>query len=545
MPGLLGGGRIGVPVYTVDTLTERDIAKAIDHSLLRPELDDAFVEEGIRLAAEYDVASVCVPPVHVRRAAAILAGTDVKVGTVVGFPHGYATTETKVAETRQALADGATEIDMVIQIGALRSGRDADVGSDIAAVVEAAHAGGAIVKVIFENAYLTDDQKVRASRLTEAAGAEFVKTSTGFAPSGATHDDLRLMRASTSPHVACQGRRRGSNTGRAPGGHGPRHHAHRGHGHEGDHRRLPGPQGRRGTGQRRRCDHRGWLLMAHARTTDPATSPAVVPPFLAEAQGLLDRLAGTQADALELASQWCAEAIAGDGLVHLFGTGHSRIPLEEMFPRYGSYPGFNPIAELSMTFHTQIVGANGQRQAMFIERMPGLAEVILSNFSFRPREVMIVFSASGLSAVPVEMARGARRRGLRVIAVTSVEQSMSSEPDPVVGTRLLDEADLVIDLCTPHADALVSIEGLDTPVGPGSTITAVAIVNSIKVRTAQLLVERGAMPPVITRASVVGAERSRSLFEQAYEEHARRIARAIIRDTDDDAASPGQEVKPI
>ena len=283
---------------------------------------------------------------------------------------------------------------------------------------------------------------------------------------------------------------------------------------------------------------------ASGTTAATSATAASAPPFIAEARALLDRLASTQADALEQASQWCAEAIAADGLVHLFGTGHSRIPLEEMFPRYGSYPGFNPIAELSMTFHTQIVGANGQRQAMFIERMPGLAEVILSNFSFRPHDVMIVFSASGLSAVPVEMARGARQRSIRVIAVTSVEQSMSSEPDPAVGSRLLDEADLVIDLCTPHADALVAIDGLDTPVGPGSTITAVAIVNSIKVRTAQLLVERGAMPPVITRASVVGAERSRSLFEQAYEEHARRIARAIIRDTDAGEATPRQEVTP-
>jgi deoxyribose-phosphate aldolase len=190
-----------VPEISIDTLTERDIAKTIDHSLLKPELDDRFVEDGCRLAAEYDVASVCVPPVHVRRAAAILAGTDVAVGTVVGFPHGYATTETKVSETRQALADGATEIDMVIQIGALKSGRDADVQADIAAVVGVAHAAGAIVKVIFENAYLTDDEKVRACHLTEAAGADFVKTSTGFAASGATHDDLRLMRANTSPHV--------------------------------------------------------------------------------------------------------------------------------------------------------------------------------------------------------------------------------------------------------------------------------------------------------------------------------------------------------
>jgi deoxyribose-phosphate aldolase len=185
----------------IDSLEYRDIAKTIDHSLLRPELDDPFVEDGCRLAAEYDVASVCVPPVHVRRAARILAGTDVAVGTVVGFPHGYATTATKLDETRRALADGATEIDMVIQIGALKSDRDADVQADIAAVVEAAHAAGAIVKVIFENAYLTDDEKVRACRLTEAAGADFVKTSTGFAASGATHDDLRLMRANTSPHV--------------------------------------------------------------------------------------------------------------------------------------------------------------------------------------------------------------------------------------------------------------------------------------------------------------------------------------------------------
>jgi uncharacterized phosphosugar-binding protein len=252
--------------------------------------------------------------------------------------------------------------------------------------------------------------------------------------------------------------------------------------------------------------------------------------WMAAADSVLRRIADTQAGAMEEASAWCAEAIAGDGLVHLFGTGHSRIPVEEMFPRYGSYPGFNPMVELSMTFHTQVVGANGQRQAMFIERVPGLAEVILSNFVFGPKDVMIIFSASGLSAVPVEMARGARQRGLRVIAVTSVEQSMADDPNPAVGSRLLDEVDLVIDLCTPHADALIEIDGLDLPVGPGSTIAAVAIVNSIKVRTAQLLVERGAMPSVITRASVVGADRSRDLFDDAYREHARRIARAITRE---------------
>lgn len=277
-------------------------------------------------------------------------------------------------------------------------------------------------------------------------------------------------------------------------------------------------------------------------STTSATAPVLT--WLTHAQPVLDRLAATQADAMETASQWCADAIASDGLVHLFGTGHSRIPVEEMFPRYGSYPGFNPIVELSMTFHTQVVGANGQRQAMFIERVPGLAEVILDNFAFGARDVMMVFSAGGTTAVPVEMALGARRRGLRVIAVTSVAQSMSSDPEPETGKRLLDAADLVIDLCSPHADALVDIDGLETPIGPGSTIAAVTIVNCIKVRTAQLLVERGAMLPAITRASVVGAERSRQLFDDAYREHARRVARAIIRDAGDARPGPREEVTP-
>jgi uncharacterized phosphosugar-binding protein len=252
--------------------------------------------------------------------------------------------------------------------------------------------------------------------------------------------------------------------------------------------------------------------------------------WLTEAKSVLERIERTQAEQIEQASQWCAEAIAADGLVHLFGTGHSRIPVEEMFPRYGSYPGFNPIVELSMTFHNQVVGANGQRQAMFIERVPGLAEQILANFEFGPKDVLMVFSAGGTTAVPVEMARGGRARGLRVIAVTSVEGSLATEPDPAAGgRRLLDEADLVIDLCTPASDALSIIDGLQTPVGPGSTIAAVAIVNSIKVRVAELLVEQGKMPPVLTRSSAVGEEEARSLFEEAYTEHARRIAAAIDR----------------
>jgi uncharacterized phosphosugar-binding protein len=249
--------------------------------------------------------------------------------------------------------------------------------------------------------------------------------------------------------------------------------------------------------------------------------------FLDAANALLTRIEETQAEALAEASRLCADAIAAGRLVHLFGSGHSHMPVEEMFPRYGSYPGFNPIVELSLTFHSQVVGANGQRQAMFVERVEGLAETILANFDLRPPDTMIVFSVGGLSAVPIEMARGARRRGLPVIAVTSVEHSLGAAPTHSSGTRLLDHADVVIDLCTPTGDALVWIDGLETPVGPGSTIAAVAIANEIKSQTAALLVEREAMPPVLTSAALVGPERSRKSFDDAYAEHARRATRFL------------------
>lgn len=253
--------------------------------------------------------------------------------------------------------------------------------------------------------------------------------------------------------------------------------------------------------------------------------PGVAGQWISRTVELLQQLQETQSEAISTAAQWCAQAIEAGGMVHMFGSGHSRMAVEEMFPRYGSYPGFNPIVELSMTFHTQVVGANGQRQAMFIERAPGLAEVILSNFAFAPTDVMLVFSVSGTSTVPVEIAEGARRRGLRTIAVTSVPHSEVSAS--ATGVRLKDVADLVIDIATPPGDALVAIPGLETPVGPGSTAVTVAVVNELKVQTAELLVGRGIHPPVITAAAVVGAERSAELFDAAYDDHAKRAADAI------------------
>lgn len=183
-----------------DTITYAELAKTIDHSLLKPELTESDVRAGCELAKRYNVASVCVKPCHVMLAAELLRGTAVAVGTVVGFPHGGSTPATKVFEARDALANGATELDMVINIGALRSGRADFVAQDIRAVCAAAQ-GKALVKVIFENAYLTDEEKIRACHLSEAAGADFVKTSTGYAPTGATLADIQLMRAHVSPRV--------------------------------------------------------------------------------------------------------------------------------------------------------------------------------------------------------------------------------------------------------------------------------------------------------------------------------------------------------
>ena len=182
------------PLFTL-----RQVAKTIDHALLRPDMTRDEVREGCEVALKYDVASVCCKPADVAFCAEILKGSDVHVGTVVGFPHGNSTTATKVFETKQVVADGATEIDVFINIGWLKSGMFDEVRDEIAAVVAAA--SGNQVKVILENAYLTKDEIVKACQLCEAAGADYVKTSTGFAPTGAVLEDVKLMRASVSPKV--------------------------------------------------------------------------------------------------------------------------------------------------------------------------------------------------------------------------------------------------------------------------------------------------------------------------------------------------------
>jgi deoxyribose-phosphate aldolase len=181
--------------------TYAQIAKMIDHSLLGPALADAELEEGCRVAVNYDVASVCIKPYYLRRCAELLAGSTVAPGTVIGFPHGGHATAVKLAEARQALADGGRELDLVVNIGKVLSGDWEFVRQDLRSVVECAHAGGALVKVIFENCYLQDDHKVRLCEICGELGADFVKTSTGYGSGGATLEDIKLMRRHSPAHV--------------------------------------------------------------------------------------------------------------------------------------------------------------------------------------------------------------------------------------------------------------------------------------------------------------------------------------------------------
>ena len=247
--------------------------------------------------------------------------------------------------------------------------------------------------------------------------------------------------------------------------------------------------------------------------------------YLDAAQAIVERIRTTQMDALMRAAEICTKSIAGDGLVHLFGTGHSRMFVEEMFPRHGSFPGFHPIVELSLTFHNQVVGANGQRQAMFLEHVEGLGQAIMRNFVFSAPDSFMIFSNSGVNEIVVEVALEAKARDLPVIAVVSLEHCLASAPKHSSGKRLPDVADVTLDNCTPAGDALVKIEGLNDPVGPGSTIGAAAVTNALKCLIADQLTQLGKPPIVLTSAYFIGAEASKKQFDECYDDYRARVKR--------------------
>jgi uncharacterized phosphosugar-binding protein len=232
-----------------------------------------------------------------------------------------------------------------------------------------------------------------------------------------------------------------------------------------------------------------------------------------------------QRQQVEQAASWFADSIQAGRLVHMFGSGHSRMLVEEMWPRYASFPGFHPIVELSLTYHNQVVGANGQRQAMFLESQSGLAERIMRNFQLNPADSALVVSSSGCNTVPVEMAQCFRQQGIRVVALVGLAHCQASTAATPNGDKLTDHADLVLDTGIPAGDALVSLPGEESPVGTGSTIGGAIIINAIKVATAARLAAGKALPAVLTAACLVGSERSSELFEAAYDEHARRLAK--------------------
>ena len=246
--------------------------------------------------------------------------------------------------------------------------------------------------------------------------------------------------------------------------------------------------------------------------------------YLEKCRELVDNALG-QAGAINQAADWFAKTILAGRMVHLFGSGHSRIMVEEMWPRYGSFPGFNPIVELSLTFHNPVVGANGQRQAMFLENTPGLAKRILRNYDLSPDDSALVASSSGCNVVPIEIAQEFQQRGVRVVALISRRHSEASSSRHESGKKLHDCADLVLNTGAPVGDAMTAIDGMDTPVSPGSTVGGCMIVNALKAEIAARLAKAGQPPTVLTAGALVGSERATELFEAAYDEHARRLAK--------------------
>ncbi len=233
----------------------------------------------------------------------------------------------------------------------------------------------------------------------------------------------------------------------------------------------------------------------------------------------------SQEETIQAVARIFADTILNKRMVHVFGSGHSRIMVEEMWPRYGSFPGFNPIVELSLTFHNLVVGANGQRQAMFLENVPGFAAKILRNFDLSTLDSALIISSSGTNIVPIEMAEGFQKAGIKVVALITKEHAELSVSKRADGKKLGDFADYILDTGAPVGDAMIKIDGLQPKVSPGSTVGGAVIINCIKAEVAKLLVAAGHPPHVLASANTVGAEKAAEIFEAAYDEHGHRIAR--------------------
>jgi uncharacterized phosphosugar-binding protein len=245
--------------------------------------------------------------------------------------------------------------------------------------------------------------------------------------------------------------------------------------------------------------------------------------YLSAARAAIDAVEADMLGPIRLAADRFAAAIAAGRLVHVFGTGHSRMAVEEMFPRYGSFPGFHPIVELSMTYHNPVVGANGQRQAMFLENVQGFGPVLWRNFVTEPEDCLLAISTSGCNAVTIDVALEAKRLGMFVVAMTSLDHAAVSTSKHESGRKLAEVADLGLDQHAPAGDAAVWIDGLESPVAPISSVSGCVVINLLKAETARRLVELGAPPSVLTAACHVGADRAARIFEATYDDYRRRV----------------------
>ena len=246
--------------------------------------------------------------------------------------------------------------------------------------------------------------------------------------------------------------------------------------------------------------------------------------YLEKSRNIIDVISSQEKE-IEKAAEIFSSTILAGRMVHVFGSGHSRIMVEEMWPRYGSFPGFNPIVELSLTFHNLVVGANGQRQAMFLENVSGFAERILRNYKLSDQDTALVISSSGTNIVPVEIAELFQKNNIKVVSIITKSHSEASKSKRADGKKLSDFSDIILDTGAPVGDAMIQIENLETPVAPGSTLGGVLLINSIKATVAAKLTKAGHSPTVLSAANKVGEQKAVELFEKAYDEHAIRLSK--------------------
>jgi len=246
--------------------------------------------------------------------------------------------------------------------------------------------------------------------------------------------------------------------------------------------------------------------------------------YFDRAIGLLQKIRETQLPEIRKAAGLCADRIARGGLVFLFGAGHSRMMCEEMIPRQGCFPGFVALVELALSNHAAVVGQNGLRGPLHLEKVEGYAEEILKGFKFGPHDALIVISTSGIRPVIVEAALGARKRGMPVVGILSLAHCRQSKPAHSSGKKLIDVADLLIDNQCPPGDCIVDLPGLEWKTGPVSTVTGAMIINMIRCETARLLLERGVTPVLLPSHQAVGNASAAEQLERFYEAYRKSLA---------------------